>query len=84
MRSRIVTHVHRPKRAPRKKAKAAAITNPAIVTATSKRDRFRHREAADDNTEASPEIKAFFLPQRSHTMRRNHDGNARRGSSSAS
>jgi hypothetical protein len=53
----IVTYAHRPKRAPRKKAKAAAITGPAIVTATSKRDR---RREADDDTEASPEIKAFF------------------------
>jgi hypothetical protein len=32
---------------------------PAIVAVASKRDRIR-REAADDNTEASPEIKAFF------------------------
>jgi hypothetical protein len=29
----IVTYVHRPKRPPRKKAQAAAITGPAIVTA---------------------------------------------------
>ena len=59
----IVTYAHRPKRPPRKKAKAAAITGPAIVTVTSKRDRIiRRREeaAADDGTEASPEIKAFF------------------------
>ena len=33
----IVTYVHRPKRPPRKKAQAAAITGPAIVTAASKR-----------------------------------------------
>jgi hypothetical protein len=32
----IVTYVHRPKRPPRKKAQAAAITGPAIVTAASK------------------------------------------------
>jgi hypothetical protein len=32
----IVTYAHRPKRAPRKKAQAAVITGPAIV---SKRDR---------------------------------------------
>jgi hypothetical protein len=31
----IVTYVHRPKRSPRKKAQAAAITGPAIVTAKS-------------------------------------------------
>ncbi len=58
MPSRIATHAHRPKRAPRKKAKTAAITGPAIVIASSKRD--RRREVVDDDTEASPEIKAFF------------------------
>jgi hypothetical protein len=53
--------VHRPKRLPQKKAKAAAITGPAIVTTISKRDRDRRREMADDDgREASPEIKAFF------------------------
>ena len=56
----IVTYVHRPKRPPRKKAQAAAITGPAIVTATSKRDRDRRHKEADDGQEASPEIKAFF------------------------
>jgi hypothetical protein len=57
----IVTYVHRPKRPPRKKAQAAAITGPAIVTAASKRDRaIRRREETDDGQEASPEIKAFF------------------------
>jgi hypothetical protein len=57
----IVTYVHRPKRPPRKKAQAAAITGPAIVTTASKRDRIiRHREEADDDLEVSPEIKAFF------------------------
>jgi hypothetical protein len=57
----IVTYVHRPKRPPRKKAQAAAITGPAIVTAVSKRDRaIRRREQTDDGQEASPEIKAFF------------------------
>ena len=58
--TRIVTSTYRPKRAPRKKAKAAAITGPAIVTATNKRDRDRRREMVDDGQEASPEIKAFF------------------------
>jgi hypothetical protein len=53
----IVTYAHRPKRAPRKKAQAAVITGPAIV---SKRDRDRRPKADDDDTEASPEIKAFF------------------------
>jgi hypothetical protein len=57
----IVTYVHRPKRPPRKKAQAAAITGAAIVTAASKRDKaIRHREEADDGQEALPEIKAFF------------------------
>jgi hypothetical protein len=42
--SRIVTYAHRPKRVPRKKAQAAVITGPAIVTATSKRT---HRQFAD-------------------------------------
>jgi hypothetical protein len=60
--TRIVTYTHRPKRAPRKTAKAAAITGPAIVTTTSKRDRriTRRREMADDGQAASREIKAFF------------------------
>jgi hypothetical protein len=57
--TRIVTYVHRPKRPPRKKAQAASITSPPIVSVTSKRDLDRRREA-DDETEASPEIKAFF------------------------
>jgi hypothetical protein len=57
--TRIVTYAPRPKRAPRKKATAAAITGPAIITAASKRDRDRRR-GADDDTEASPEVKAFF------------------------
>jgi hypothetical protein len=57
----IVTYVHRPKRPPRKKAQAAAITGPAIVTAASKRVKaIQRREEADDGQEASPEIKAFF------------------------
>jgi hypothetical protein len=56
----IVTYVHRPKRPPRKKAQAAAITGPAIVTAASKRDRAIQRREADDGQEVSPEVKAFF------------------------
>jgi hypothetical protein len=57
----IVTYVHRPKRPPRKKAQATAITGPAIVTSTSKRDRIiRRPKEADDGQEASPEIKASF------------------------
>jgi hypothetical protein len=57
--TRIVTYTHRPKRAQRKKAKAAAITGPTIVTTTSKRDQDRRREA-DDGQETSPEVKTFF------------------------
>jgi hypothetical protein len=51
-----------PARSRPKKAQpaAAVITEPRIVTAASKRDRARRREEADDDTEASPEIKAFF------------------------
>jgi hypothetical protein len=57
----IVTYVHRPKRPPRRKAHAAAITGSAVVTAASKRDRaIRRHEETDDSQEASPEIKAFF------------------------
>ena len=57
----IVTYAHRPKRLPPKKAQAAAIPGPAIVSAASERDRaIRRREEADDGQEASPEIKAFF------------------------
>jgi hypothetical protein len=56
----IVTYVHRPKRPPRKKAQAAAITGPAIVTAASKRDRAIQRREADDGQEVSSEVKAFF------------------------
>jgi hypothetical protein len=41
----IVTYVHRPRRPPRKKAQAAAITGPAIVTAASKRGMRRARGA---------------------------------------
>jgi hypothetical protein len=61
MPTRIVTHAYRPKRAPRKMTKAAAITGPVIVTASSKRDTIRRREAADDDSEAPPEVKAFFV-----------------------
>ena len=40
----IVTYVHRPKRPPRKKAQATAITGQAIVTTASERT---HRQVAD-------------------------------------
>ena len=49
----IVTYVHRPKRPPRKKAQAATITGPAIVT--NRRDRaIRRHEEADDGQDALP------------------------------
>jgi hypothetical protein len=53
----IVTSVYRPKRQPRKKAQAAAITGPRIVVA--KRSK-RIATPVDDGQETSPEIKAFF------------------------
>ena len=60
MPSRIVTYAYRSKRPPRKKAKAAVITGPGIVSTASKRDRSLRHDVADDGQEASPEIKAFF------------------------
>ena len=53
---RIVAYAHRPKRPPRKKAKAAAIAVPAIVKAA----KARRKPWVDDGQEAPPEIKAFF------------------------
>jgi len=45
----IVTYAHRYKPTRRKKkAQAAALTGPAIVTATSKRDQARRREMANE------------------------------------
>src|ERR1700722_5509115 len=61
MPSRIVTYAHRPKRAPRKKAKAAAITGPTIVTATSKRT---HRQVA--GVVASDETVFFVTTKNPH------------------
>ena len=49
--TRIVTYARRPKRAPRKKAQAAAITGPAIVTVASKRT---PRQVADVVVSAEP------------------------------
>ena len=51
----IVTHVHRPKRAPRKKAVAPAIAA-AIVTTTGK----KRAKPPEDAGLVSPGIKAFF------------------------
>jgi hypothetical protein len=47
----IVTYVHRPKRLPPKKAQAAAIPGPAIVSAASERT---HRRVADVVVSAEP------------------------------
>jgi hypothetical protein len=57
----IVTYAHRPKRAPRKKAKAAAITGPAIVTANGKRT---HRQVAD--VVASDEPRTIITAKNPH------------------
>ena len=43
---RIVNHAYRPKRPPRKRAKAAAITVPAIVTVPTKQERARRLDIA--------------------------------------
>ena len=56
--TRIVAYAHRPKRPPRKKAKIAAITVPAIVKAAP--TNARRKPWVDDGQEASPEINAFF------------------------
>ena len=57
--TRIVAYAHRPKRPPRKKAKAAAITAvPAIVMAAP--TKARRKPWVDDGQEAPPDIKAFF------------------------
>jgi hypothetical protein len=47
----VVTYVHRPKRPPHKKAQAAAIPGPAIVSAASERT---HRQVADVMVSAEP------------------------------
>jgi hypothetical protein len=66
----IVTYVHRPKRPPRKKAQAAAITGPAIVTAASKRDRaIQHREEADDGQEVLARDQGVLRPHDAATRR---------------
>jgi hypothetical protein len=55
--TRIITHAYRPKRAPRKKAKAAALTVPRIVNGPTKGERARRREA-EPPREVSPEEDA--------------------------
>jgi hypothetical protein len=60
--SRIVTHVHWPKRPPRKR-KAAALQVPAIVTTASRKRTKLLRpdeQALDDDPEADARVKAFF------------------------
>jgi hypothetical protein len=61
--TRIVTYVHRPKRAPRKR-KAVVLAVPAIVTATNRRRaRLLRAEMAaepDGDPEATARVKAFF------------------------
>jgi hypothetical protein len=54
--TRVVTYAHRPKRAPRKKAKAAAITVPAIVKAAP----MKAQRKPWVGQEAPPDIKAFL------------------------
>jgi hypothetical protein len=77
MPTRIVTHVYRPKRAPRKKrAKTAAITGPAIVRHAAdppddtkagkapvivRAPAVKARPWIDDGQDTSPEVKAFFV-----------------------
>jgi hypothetical protein len=58
MPSRIVTHAYRPKRLPRKKAKAAAITGPAIVTA--QKPGRRQVAAWGDDGQSDPELRAWL------------------------
>ena len=71
--TRIVTYAHRPKRAPRKKAQAAAITGPAIVTATSKRN--RERGAARWSTrEAASRAKGMPMQIRNRRDKRAYTG----------
>jgi hypothetical protein len=52
--TRIVTYVHG------KKAQAAAIEGPAIVTVTDRKRLRALREEREAGSEASPELKAFF------------------------
>jgi hypothetical protein len=63
----IVTYVLRPKRAPRRKPKAAAVDLPpdegkhSAIIAARKRGRGKTNAAwIDDGQETSPEVKAFF------------------------
>jgi hypothetical protein len=57
----IVTYIHRPKRPPRKKAQATAITGPTIVASKSERT---HRQVAD--VVASDEPAAIVTAKNPH------------------
>lgn len=59
--TRIVTYAHRPKRPPRKQAKPAAITGPAVVTTTSrKRLKLARAEKRAANEPDDPEMVAWI------------------------
>jgi hypothetical protein len=57
MPSRIVTYVHRPRRAPRKKA--AAMATPAIVNTANSRGR-KGKVWVDDGSPSDPEMQAWL------------------------
>ena len=61
----IVTHAYRPKRTRKRKAQAAAITIPTIVTAKSKRTHRQTAEAAPDDPPKSAIVTAKN-PHRRH------------------
>lgn len=60
----IVHYVQRPKRAPRKKVKAAALQVPVIVTSTSRKQaklaRVDRATEPGDDPEATARVKAFL------------------------
>jgi hypothetical protein len=55
----IVTFVHRPKPRPRAKARPAAVTSPAIVSAVVKRER-RQPSKLQEDSEADARVAALF------------------------
>ena len=61
----IVTHAYRPKRAPRRKPKAAPLTIPKIVKGASKSERARrHEEAEPTPMSAEEEARVVDLLRR--------------------
>ncbi len=73
--TRIVTYAHRPKRPPRKRAKAAAIEGPAVVTS-----REGKRVRRSDDTAACPVVRwsseptpAGLLPETEEEIQRRGD-----------